>query len=258
MDLHLTDKVAFIAGSSRGIGRAIARAFLAEGARAVITGRNAGSVAETSTAFQEEFAPERVLAFSGDLSDPKQIAAALAKTREQWGTIDILVANIGSGRAAQGWYLSQADWDGVFEANLWPAVRLMEAGLPAMVEAGRGVVIFIASIAGRESIGAPLTYGAAKAALMHYSKSLARRVGQFGVRVNCVEPGNILFKGGSWEQKLRKDPEGVRGLIASEVPLQRFGRPEEIGDLVVFLASDRAAFITGACLVADGGQTRSC
>ena len=256
MDLHLTDKVAFVAGSSRGIGHAIVHAFLTEGARAVVTGRQADSLAQTVAAFETEFGQDRVLAFRGDLSQPEQISAALTQTRERWGEIDCLVANIGSGTAKPGWQLNQADWDTVFEVNLWSSVRLVEAALPAMVQAQRGSIVMIASIAGLESVNAPLPYSGAKATLVNYSKNLARQVGQYGVRVNCVAPGNILFPGGSWEKKLAQNPEHFQRYIETEVALQRFGTPEEIANLVVFLSSDRAAFITGACVVADGGQTR--
>jgi 3-oxoacyl-[acyl-carrier protein] reductase len=117
--------------------------------------------------------------------------------------------------------------------------------------------VFIASIVGVESVRAPLAYSAAKTALHAYAKNLARAVASQGVRVNVVAPGNVLFDGGSWAAKLAEDPERVRGYIGAEVPLGRFGNPEEIADLVAFLASSRAAFITGACVVADGGQTRT-
>jgi 3-oxoacyl-[acyl-carrier protein] reductase len=126
-----------------------------------------------------------------------------------------------------------------------------------MVQAEGGSIVFVSSIAGLESLGAPLPYGAAKAALEHYSKDLARRVGKHGVRVNTVAPGNILFPGGTWQRKLDADSPDVMQMISAEVPLGRFGAPEEIGALVAFVSSPKAAFITGACLVADGGQTRA-
>ena len=129
--------------------------------------------------------------------------------------------------------------------------------LPEMIEARSGSVILISSITGVESTPSPLPYSAAKAALVNYGKNLARQVGKDQVRVNCVAPGNILFPGGSWEQRLAQRRDEVMDFIRAEVPLQRFGRAEEIADLVVFLSSDRAAFITGSCFVADGGQTRS-
>jgi 3-oxoacyl-[acyl-carrier protein] reductase len=125
------------------------------------------------------------------------------------------------------------------------------------LSAAHGSVTVISSIAAREAFGAPAAYGAAKAALEAVSKALARTAVREGVRVNVVAPGNILFPGGRWEQRLREDESGVRAMLAAEVPLGRFGRPEEVADAVVFLASERASFITGACLVVDGGQTRS-
>ncbi len=126
-----------------------------------------------------------------------------------------------------------------------------------MVERKRGAIIFVGSIAGVESSPAPLAYSSAKAALLNYVKNLARQVAEDGIRVNAVAPGNILFEGGSWVKHLEARREEVLRYIESEVPMKRFGKPEEIADAVAFLASARASFVTGACLVADGGQTRS-
>jgi len=257
MDLGCTDKVAFVSGSSRGIGRAIARAFLAEGARVVVTGRQADPLAQTTAAFQAEFDRERVLSFRADLSQPAEVESVVMRTRGRWGEIDYAVANIGSGTAKPGWQLNQTDWNTVFDTNFWSGVRLVDAVLPRMVDARRGSITFIASIVGIESVNAPLPYSAAKAAVVNYSKNLARQVGEYGVRINCVAPGNILFPGGSWDRKVAQDRDQVRRYIDGEVALRRFGTPEEVAALVVFLASERAAFVTGACVVADGGQIRA-
>jgi 3-oxoacyl-[acyl-carrier protein] reductase len=126
-----------------------------------------------------------------------------------------------------------------------------------MIRSRQGSIVLVASIVGLESTRAPLPYSAAKAALINYGKNLAWEVGPLNVRVNCVAPGNILFPGGSWERHLAERRDDVLREVDSEVPLQRFGRVEEVADLIVFLSSDRAAFITGSCVVADGGQTRS-
>lgn len=197
------------------------------------------------------------MALGGDLSTPEVIRDALGTVRERWGGVDILVANIGNGRGTPGWKTDPEDWARLFEVNLWATQRLVAEILPGMIEARLGCVTLISSITGVESTPAPLPYSAAKAALINYGKNLARQTGPHQVRVNCVAPGNVLFPGGSWERHLAQRHDEVMGMIRAEVPLQRFARPEEIADLVVFLCSDRASFITGSCLVADGGQTRS-
>ena len=257
MDLRLANKVVLVAGSSRGIGYTSARAFLAEGCRTAITGRDSASLAEAQTALEAEFGAERVLACEGDLRQTAVILKLLSIIHERWGQLDCLVANIGNGRGPIGWDVQESDWDRLFEENLTGSLRLVREVLPAMTRSRMGSIVLVASIVGLESTSAPLPYSAAKAALVNYGKNLARQVGPSNVRVNCVAPGNILFPGGSWDRHLSERRDEVLHLINVEVPLQRFGRPEEIADLIVFLSSDRAAFITGACIVADGGQTRS-
>jgi 3-oxoacyl-[acyl-carrier protein] reductase len=257
MDLGLHDKVAFIAGSSRGIGLAIARAFLREGAKAVITGRNTAPLEEAKSLLVTESGVQRVLSIQGDMTDPADIQPALAETVAAFGGIDAVVANVGSGTARDGWELTLDDWQSVLNINLLGSMALASAALPHLIARGGGTLTFISSIVGCEAINAPMTYSAAKAAIQSAMKSLSRLVGPHGVRVNAVAPGNVLFPGGSWERRLAEQREFFEQYIRSEVPMQRFGRPEEIADAVVFLASERASFITGACLVVDGGQTRS-
>ena len=256
MNLGLQDKVVFVAGSSRGIGKGIATVFLEEGARVVLTGRDDAAVASACSELSPGRA-DRVMTFTGDLSQTAVAEEAHRQVVERWGAVDAVICNIGSGRAKSGWHLSAADWESVFRTNLWTSVGLVEIFLPQMVEARRGTITFISSIAGIESLGAPIPYGAAKAALEQFSKDLSRRVGKYGIRVNTIAPGNILFPDGTWQRKLNADEAGVMGMIAAEVPLGRFGTPEEIGAAAAFLSSECAAFITGACLVADGGQTRA-
>lgn len=256
MDLGLTNRVALVAGSSRGIGKAAARAFLAEGCRTVITGRQPDALAATVEALRGEFGDEKVLACAGDLTQTDTIERTLADIRGRWGAIDCLVANIGSGRGKPGWDLTPADWETLFEINLWGSLRLVTRVLSEMTQAEQGSIVLVASITGVETTPAPLPYSAAKAALVNYGKNLSRLVGPRSVRINCVAPGNVLFPGGSWEKHLSERRDEVIRYIESEVPLRRFGQPEEIGNLIVFLSSPRAAFITGSCVVADGGQTR--
>ena len=255
MDLKLTDSVALVAGSSRGIGRAIAAALLAEGARVCITGRDAASLAETATALRKEYPAAQILEATGDLTDTKTITSTIAAIQKQWGRLDILVANLGSGSGKTGWELDEAEWERLFNLNFFASTRLAQSAIPAM--ANGGSIVFISSIAGVEATGAPLPYSAAKAALLNYSKNLARVVADKKIRVNTIAPGNILFPGGSWEKHLAKDRAGVEEYIAKEVPQNRFGTPEEIAALTVFLCSGISAFATGSCYVMDGGQTRT-
>ncbi len=256
MDLGLEDNVAVVAGSSRGIGLAVARAFLAEGCRVVVTGRDASSLAEAEAELSAAFGAARVLAWRGDVALPGSGTAVQESALEQWGRLDCLVMNAGSGRGTAGWKLEPTDWQDLFHKNLWSATRFVDEVLPCLVSRRRGSILFMASIAGLESLGAPLPYSAAKAALVNYAKNLARAVAPLGIRVNSLAPGNILFPGGNWANHLQKDPEQVGAYIQREVPMQRFGTPEEIADLAVLLCSQRASFVTGACLRADGGQTR--
>ncbi len=256
MDLGLDGKVAFIAGSSRGIGLAIAHAFLREGARVVVSGRRTEALQAARKALDESARNSQVLAVQGDLTDPASIRRAIEDTVNTCGGIDAVVANIGSGTARGGWDLGLEDWQSVLNTNLIGGMMLAGAALPHLMKRDGSSLTFISSIAGCEAINAPLTYSAAKAALQSAVKSLARLVGARGVRVNAVAPGNIQFPGGTWDRKLAERPSEVESYIRAEVPLQRFGRPEDIADAVVFVASQRASFITGACLVVDGGQTR--
>jgi 3-oxoacyl-[acyl-carrier protein] reductase len=257
MDLGLQNQVVFVAGSSRGIGKAIAAALLDEGACVVLTGRDpeALELATADLATKENY--ERILPIVGDLGDPAKIEAAYERTVTHFGRIDHLIANLGTGKGVPGWEQSEAEWTRLFELNFFASTRLTQAVLPHLLknEAG-GSILYISSIVALEATPAPLPYSAAKAALENYSKNLARQLGAQKVRVNTLAPGNILFEGGSWEKRLHEQREGVEKMLQSEVPQQRFGKPEEIAALAAWLCSPAALFVTGSRFVADGGQTR--
>lgn len=257
MDLGLKDKRVFVAGSSRGIGRGIAECFLGEGARVVVTGRDAEALAATAAELGATHGAERVLACRGDLRKREDAAAALEEARRRFGGLDVLVANVGSGRGRGGWQLDDADWADMIEMNLAASVRVVTEAIPMLAEGSGGAVVIISSIAGIEALAAPLPYGAAKAGLVAFSKNLAHRLAPEHVRVNCVAPGNVLFPGGTWDEKLAASERETRAYIEANVPMRRFGTVREIADVVAFLASERASFVTGACVVVDGGQTRT-
>lgn len=254
MQLKLENKVALISGSSRGIGRAIAEAFLAEGACVVVTGR-AQKDLDNFLADNSQ-SKDKILTFCGDLTQDTVITQVVEKTLESFGAIDCLVPNIGRGAVRFGWEAEVKDWEEAYNINLWGAVKLARQVLPKMRAGGGGSIVFVAALAGLEAVDAPLTYSTAKAALIAYSKNLSREVARFNVRVNCVAPGNILFPGGRWEEKLGEDRDKFTKYVEDNVAMKRFGRPEEIAAFVVFMSSDRASFLTGECICIDGGQKR--
>jgi 3-oxoacyl-[acyl-carrier protein] reductase len=253
MDLRLTDRTILVAGSTRGIGKAIAATLLEEGARVCITGRDRQGLDRAADELGES---GRVLAVQGDLSEAEKIREAYAEIVEKWGALDGLVANLGTGSGKPGWDQAEEEWERLFRLNFQASVRLAQGAIPLMLDRG-GSIVFISSITGVEATPAPLPYSAAKGALINYAKNLARQVAPRNIRVNCVAPGNILFPGGTWERRLDAGREAVMESIRTEVPMARFGKPEEIASVVAFLCSDRAAFVTGSTFVADGGQTRS-
>jgi 3-oxoacyl-[acyl-carrier protein] reductase len=254
MNLELFDRVAFVAGSSRGIGKSIAVALLREGCRVCITGRDASVLDATVHDMRTNYG-DKVFGISGDFAESSVINSALSALNRAWGGPDIVIANLGSGRGKPGWEQEEDEWERLFDLNFFASVRLAQASIPYM-QAHGGSLLFIASIVAVDATPAPLPYSAAKAALVNYSKNLSRIIAADGIRVNCLAPGNVLFPGGSWEQHLKNRREEVGRFIATDVPQKRFGTPEEIADFAAFLVSPLAGFATGGCYIMDGGQTR--
>jgi 3-oxoacyl-[acyl-carrier protein] reductase len=254
MELGLRGKVALVTGSSRGIGRAIAIGLGAEGCKVTLCARGAGPLEEAAAAVRA--AGGAALAVEADVTTAEGLQRVLDQTRRAHGPIDILVNNVGGSRGSPTWEATDEDWTQVLDLNLMPAVRANRAVIPEMVERRRGCIVVVSSIYGRESGGAT-TYNAAKAAELAMAKQLARQLAPHGVRVNTVAPGSILFPGGGWQRRIDADPEAMRRFVESDMPLGRFGAPEEIANVVVFLCSDRASLVTGACLNVDGCQSRS-
>ena len=257
VDLHLADKVVCVTGSSRGIGLAIAEAFLQEGARVVLTGRDERHLATAWATLGERWGADHLFQFSGDLTQDEVIHKCIEAIRSQWGRLDVLVANLGTGRGRMGWALHHEDWTNLLGANLVAASLMVAHAVPLMRQGGGGSVTLIASLAGLESLPAPIPYTSAKAGLIALGKALSRELAVDHIRVNVVAPGNIYFPNGVWDRKQREDSHAVEAYLRSEVPMNRFGRPEEVADTVAFVSSSRAAFLTGASIVVDGGQSRA-
>jgi len=257
MDLGLHDKIAIVTGSSRGLGLASARALAAEGCRVTICGRTTDTLEAARRALIEVAGDAgRVLAVQADVSRPDDLDAVVSRTAATFGGVDILVNNVGAAGGAGLTETSDAQWQDAFDQTLFPAIRASRAVVPHMQARGGGVIVVIASIFGREA-GGRMTYNAVKAAEISFAKSLAQQLAPSGIRVNSVSPGSILFDGGSWWKRQQADPDGIAEFIRRELPFGRFGRPEEVGDAVAFLASPKASWISGTSIVVDGCQSRS-
>ena len=257
MDLQLTDKVAIVTGSSRGLGRASALALAAEGCRVTLCARGAETLREAASAVAQSVkAADRVLAVAADESTTDGTEAVVSQTIDRFGRIDILVNNVGVAGGADLLATSDADWQSALDQMLYPAIRMSRLVVPHLRRAGGGAIIMITSIYGREA-GGRMTYNVVKAAEISLAKSLSQQLARDNIRVNSIAPGSILFEGGSWWKRQQEDPDGIAAFIRRELPFGRFGSPEEIGTVVAFVASPRASWISGACIPVDGGQGRS-
>jgi 3-oxoacyl-[acyl-carrier protein] reductase len=257
MDLGLHGKVAIVTGSSRGLGLASARALVAEGCHVCISARGdeALSAAALSLASSSTGGAE-ILAVAADLSTDAGVASVVEATITRFGGVDVLVNNVALARGGDLLATSDDEWQEAVDQTLFPAIRASRLVVPSMRARGGGAIIVIASIYGREA-GGRMTYNAVKAAEISLAKSLAQQLAKDNIRVNSVSPGSILFPGGSWHKRQQADPEGIAAFITAELPFGRFGRAEEVGEVVAFLASDRASWISGTSVVVDGGQSRA-
>ncbi|MEW6262435.1 MAG: SDR family NAD(P)-dependent oxidoreductase [Thermodesulfobacteriota bacterium] len=264
--MSFSGKVAVITGSAQGIGRATALALAREGARVVINARTEANLTQTAQEIAQ--AGAEVIAIPGDAAERIVVDSMINGALQAWGRLDVLVNNSGSGRAPSGEYkafedLTDDDWSYIMAQNLKSAHLCCQMALPIMARRKSGSIVNISSVAGHtcepgpsgEKLLAPIeaTYVAAKAGLLGFTRQLAKDWAPCGLRVNCVAPGVILSSPRLEKFWLSKSP-AEREKVLRTIPMGRPGRPEEVAEAVLFLASDQAAYITGVTLDVNGGQ----
>lgn len=251
MQLDLIGKNALVTGSSRGIGRRIAEVLHNEGCHVVLNGQSS-----IDSAVVTHHLPGSYFV-AGDVTHPDGARHTVAEAINRLGGLDILVCNVGGGGSVAPGRESFVEWQRVFSLNFWSTTNVVEAAREALI-ASTGVIVCISSICGLETVsGAPITYSAAKAALNAYVHGLAKPLGKFGVRINAIAPGNILVEDSVWSRKLAEDPAAVRSMLERDVALAKLGDAKDVADLVSYLVSPRASFVTGSVWTIDGGQLHS-
>lgn len=248
MDLKLNEKVVLVTGSAKGIGRAIAEAFHRENCMVAINSRNAS---ELQT--MQESLGDRISFHVADVTNENECKELVSSVLAQWGRLDILVCNVGSGASVPPGYENRQEWEKVFNTNFYSATNMIECAQDHLMQS-QGVILCISSICGVTTLNAPVTYSVAKSALNMYVRTSARHLAEKNIRINAIAPGNILSPDGVWEKKMKDDKSGVEKMLNERVAQKRLGKPGEIAEMAVFLCSPHAGFCTGSIYLADGGQ----
>ena len=243
MKIDLTGKTAIVTGSTRGIGRAVAQALADSGARVAVVGRDRDKAAGVASAVGNG-----AMGFACDVTDTAQITALVADVEKEFGGVDILVNNAGVTRDNLVMRLKDEDWDAVMDANLRGAFAAIRAVSRGMMKKRSGRIINMASVVGLMGNKGQANYAASKAGLIALTKSVAKELGSRNILVNAIAPGFI-----ETEMTDAMTPE-ARQALNGLIPLERLGKTDDIASMVVFLASDHAAYITGQVLVVDGGM----
>jgi len=243
---RLNDKIAIVNGAGAGIGKAIAGKLAAEGATVVVTDMDEASAKATAAALPG------AVAIRVDVTDRQQVQALADQVRQQLGRIDVLVNNAGWDKASPFTESDPADWDRAIAVNLYGVLHTCKAVLPVMAAQGSGAVVNLGSDAGRVGSSGEAVYSAAKGGVIAFTKSLAREMARHQVRLNCVCPGptdTALFASFAGPK--------LREALTRAIPFRRLGQPADIANVVAFLASDEASFVTGQTISVSGGLTMS-
>jgi len=244
MNLELNNKKVLITGASKGIGLAIAKTFLQENAKVILVSRGSQYLFDNEKILQQEYEVGNVFAKKCDCTNIEELKQLKESVKNEWQGLDIVVVNVGDGRSVSDVLPDDELWQKTWSSNFESALKTARTFLP-MLEKSKGCFLFVSSIAGLEAFGAPTDYSTAKTAIIALAKNMARKLAP-NVRVNVIAPGNVYFKGGSWDGKIQQDKKRVDEIIKSTVPMDRFATPQEVADSAVFLCSDKASFITGA------------
>ena len=252
MKLNLLNKTFIVSGSSKGIGLKIAENLLMEGSNVIITGRSKNIIKKQYKKLNLKFG-SKVQYVDGDIKKNSVLKKIRKVLKKKWKKLDGIVANAGSVKMNVASFTSENDFNWYKNNFFMNAFKFVNYFINE-IKKNQGSIIFISSIASLKNLNAPFGYASSKLSINLYSKFLANKLSKYNVRVNNIIPGNIYFKGGIWDKKIKKNPGKVKKMIKDLVPLRRFGKPEEIADLTTFLLSPKSNFITGAQIVIDGGQ----
>jgi 3-oxoacyl-[acyl-carrier protein] reductase len=261
MDLGLHGKVAVVASSSKGIGQAIAAGFAREGAKVSMCARGEAQLNETAVAIRRETGAE-VYAMAADMTCLEDIQKFVAKSAEQFGRIDIMVTNAGGPPFGEFMKFTEEDWEAAFRLSFLSALRLAREAVPHMLKVGGGRIINITSYGVKEPIQGLVLSNAMRTGVIGLAKSLSRELAKDNILVNSICPGRIDTErhrklNEARAERTKRPLEEIHKQMTGEVPLGRFGTADEVADLVVFLGSDRARYITGTTIQVDGGLIRT-